>query len=57
MGGTQVHKLLATAKKGKQNIETVVTSISVHITNNLTRGVGEFIARAEKGIQTIYITH
>ena len=35
---------------------TVVTSISVHITNNLTRGVGEFKARAETGIQTIYIT-
>ena len=26
------------------------------MTNNLTRGVGEFIARAETGIQTIYIT-
>ena len=51
-----MHKLLATAKKGKQNIGTVVTSISVHITNNLTRGVGEFIARAETGIQIIYIT-
>ena len=36
---------------------TVVTFIRVHITNNLTRGVGEFIARAETGIQTIIIYH
>ena len=35
---------------------TVVTFIRVHITNNSTRGVGEFKARAETGIQTIYIT-
>ena len=47
---------LATAKEGKQNMGTVVMFIRVHITNNLTRGVGEFIARAEMGTQTIYIT-
>ena len=35
---------------------TVVTFIRVHITNNSTRGVGEFKPRAETGIQTIYIT-
>ena len=56
LGGIKLQKLLATAKKGKQNMGTVVTFIRVHITNNLTRGVGEFIARAETGIQTIYIT-
>ena len=47
---------MATAKEGKQNMGTVVTFISVHISNNLTRGVGEFKARPETGIQTIYIT-
>ena len=48
---------MATAKEAKQNKGTVVTSISLRITNNLKGRVDEFIERGATGIQTIYITH